>query len=202
METYRLIGDVRLGKEVVIDDFVVIGIVPADADDGIYTEIGERSHIRSHTSIYAGNVIGKGFNTGHGVRIREYNRIGDNVSIGTNTVVEHHVVIEEGARIHSQAFIPEYSVIKKGAWIGPNVVLTNARYPLYPGVKEHLEGVIVEEGAKIGGNSTILPGVRIGKNALVGAGSVVTKDVKENTVVAGNPAVFLKYADDLTYEEE
>ena len=202
METYRLIGDVRLGKDVVIDDFVIIGIVPAGADADVSTSIGEKSHIRSHSTIYAGNVTGSGFNTGHGVRIREYNRIGDNVSIGTNSVVEHHVKIEDGVRIHSQAFIPEYSILKKGAWIGPNVVLTNARYPLYPGVKDHLEGVIIEEGAKIGANSTILPGIRVGKNAVVGAGSVVTKDVKDNTVVAGNPAVFLKYADDLGYEEE
>jgi acetyltransferase-like isoleucine patch superfamily enzyme len=202
MNTYRIIGDVRLGKDVIIDDFVILGILPARADPDIFTEIGDKSHIRSHTTIYAGNVIGSGFNTGHGVRIREFNRIGDNVSIGTNTVVEHHVKIEDGVRIHSQAFIPEYSILKKGAWIGPNVVLTNARYPLYPGVKENLEGVIIEEGAKIGANSTILPGVKIGKNALVGAGSVVTKDVKENTVVAGNPAKFLKYADDLSYEED
>ena len=202
MDTYRIIGDVRLGKDAIIDDFVIIGILPAGAASDIFTEIGEKSHIRSHTTIYAGNVIGSGFNTGHGVRIREFNRIGDNVSIGTNTVVEHHVKIEDGVRIHSQAFIPEYSILKKGAWIGPNVVITNARYPLYPGVKENLEGIIIEEGAKIGANSTILPGVKIGKNALVGAGSVVTKDVKENTVVAGNPAEFLKYADDLSYEED
>ncbi len=202
MDTYRLIGDVRLGKEVIIDDFVIIGIAPAGADSDVSTEIGEKSHIRSHTTIYAGNVIGSGFNTGHGARIREFNVIGNNVSIGTNSVVEHHVKIEDGVRIHSQAFVPEYSVIKKGAWIGPNVVITNARYPLYPGVKENLEGVIIEENAKIGANSTILPGIKIGKNALVGAGSVVTKDVKENTVVAGNPAEFLKYADDLSYEED
>ena len=202
MEGYRIIGDVRLGKEVIIDDFVIIGILPAGADPDIYTKIGEKSHVRSHTTIYAGNIIGSGFNTGHGTRIREHNHIGDNVSIGTNSVVEHHVKIEDGARIHSQAFIPEYSVIKRNAWIGPNVVLTNAKYPRYPGVKNNLEGVIVGENAKIGANSTILPGLKIGANAVVGAGSVVTKDVGENTVVVGNPAVFLKYADELSYEEE
>lgn len=200
MSNYRIIGDVKLGRNVSIGDFVIIGILPLNAENGIRTEIGDDSTIRSHTTIYAGNRIGKNFNTGHGTRIREYNIIGNNVSIGTNSVVEHHVIIEDDVRIHSQAFIPEYCVIKKGAWIGPRAVLTNAKYPRYPGVKENLKGVIVEEGAKIGANSTILPGIKIGKNALVGAGSVVTKDVEENTIVAGNPAKFIGYADEVSYE--
>jgi acetyltransferase-like isoleucine patch superfamily enzyme len=199
MQNYRIIGDVKLGKNIKIEDYVIIGIMPRDYEAGITTEIGSDSTIRSHTTIYAGNKIGKRFNTGHGTRIREYNSIGNNVSIGTNSVVEHHVIIEDDVRIHSQAFIPEYCVIKKGAWIGPRAVLTNAKYPRYPGVKENLRGVVIEENAKIGANATILPGIRIGKNALIGAGSVVTKDVEENTIVAGNPAKFIGYADEVSY---
>ncbi len=199
-ETYKLIGKVILGRNVKIGDFAVIGILPRGYEEGeIETVIGDDSTIRSHTSIYAGNRIGKNFQTGHGTRIREFNEIGDNVSIGTNSVIEFKVKIEDNVRIHSQAFIPEYCVIKKNAWIGPRVVLTNAKYPRYPGVKEHLEGVIVGENAKIGANATILPGVKIGKNALVGAGAVVTKDVPDNAVVAGNPAKIIKWADEISY---
>ena len=59
--------------------------------------------------------------------------------------------------------------------------------------------MVVEENAKIGANATILPGIRIGKNALVGAGAVVTKDVPDNAVVAGNPARIIKWADEISY---
>ena len=80
--------------------------------------------------IYAGNVIGRNFQTGNKVNIRESNRIGDNVSVGTLSVIEHHVEIGNNVRIHTQVFIPEFSVLEDGCWIGPNVVFTNAKYPL------------------------------------------------------------------------
>jgi acetyltransferase-like isoleucine patch superfamily enzyme len=138
--------------------------------------------------IYAGNRIGRGFQTGHGVLVREENDIGDDVSVGSHSVVEHHVRIGAGARIHSNAFVPEFTVIEAGAWIGPNVVLTNALYPLSRSAKANLRGPHLCEGAKIGANATILPGVTVGRNALVGAGSVVVRDVPDDAVVAGNPA--------------
>ena len=78
-------------------------------------------------------------------------------------------------------------------------MLTNAKYPGSPGVKESLQGPIVGKGAKIGANATILPGIRIGENALVGAGSVVVEDVPDNTVVVGNPARVIKQLSDLPY---
>jgi dTDP-4-amino-4,6-dideoxygalactose transaminase len=68
-------------------------------------------------------------------------------------------------------------------------VLTNASYPLSPNAKATLQGPVVEEGAKVGGNSSLLPGVIIGKNSLVGAGSVVVKNIEKNKVVAGNPSL-------------
>jgi acetyltransferase-like isoleucine patch superfamily enzyme len=127
------------------------------------------------------------------------NEIGDNVSVGTLSVVEHHISIGNNVRIHTQVFIPEYSILEDEAWIGPNVVLTNAKYPVSPGVKESLKGPVIKKGAKIGANATILPGVVIGVNALVGAGSVVVHDVPEGAVVVGNPARIIKYISELPY---
>lgn len=193
-DTAKIYPRVKLGENVVIEDFCVIG-APFKGQINEETIIGDNAVIRSHTVIYAGNKIGANFQTGNKANIREMNSIGDNVSIGALSVLEHHIVVEDEVRIHSQAFIPEYSVLKRKCWIGPNVVLTNAKYPRSPNVKENLQGAIIEESAKIGANATILPGVVIGKNALIGAGSVVTENVKENHIVAGNPAKFIREID-------
>jgi acetyltransferase-like isoleucine patch superfamily enzyme len=191
--------NVELGDNAIVEDFVIIG-TPFGGYNGEKTIIGDNAVIRSHTVIYAGNRIGNNFQTGNKVNIREVNKIGDNVSIGTLSVVEHHVTIGNGVRIHSQVFIPEYSELKDECWIGPNVVLTNARYPKSPGAKKNLQGPVIENKAKIGANVTLLPGVCIGADSLVGAGSVVTKDVAGNSVVAGNPAYSIKTLDSLPYE--
>lgn len=191
---------VKLGKNVVIEDFCIIGVPPRGTKPGeLETIIGDDSVIRSHTVIYAGNKIGKKFQTGNKANIRELNDIGDNVSVGTLSVVEHHVKIEDNVRIHTQVFIPEFSTLKKNSWVGPNVVFTNAPYPQSKNVKDQLVGPTLEAGAIVGANSTLLPGVVIGENALVGAGSVVTKNVNPGDVVAGNPAKFIKKKSELPY---
>ena len=187
MSNYRIYAGVQLGPQSVIEDYCVIGVPPRGACEGeIETILGSQVHLRSHTVIYAGNVIGNSFQTGNKVNIRELNHIGDNVSVGTLSVIEHHVEIGSNVRIHSQAFIPEFSILEDDAWIGPNVVLTNAKYPL-------------SRGTKIGANATILPGVVIGEHALVGAGAVVVKDVPARVVVAGNPAQIIRQLSDLPY---
>ena len=201
MTTSIIYPGVLLGGGSVVEHFCIIGAPPRGAREGeMQTTIGERAVIRSHTVIYAGNVIGANFQTGNKVNIRELNEIGNNVSVGTLSVVEHHVEIADNVRIHSQVFVPEFSVLEEGCWIGPNVVLTNAKYPLSRGVKDQLAGPVIRRGAKIGANATILPGVVIGEHALVGAGAVVVRDVPAGAVVAGNPARVIGQIADLPYE--
>jgi acetyltransferase-like isoleucine patch superfamily enzyme len=109
------------------------------------------------------------------------------------------VEIADNVRIHTHVFIPEFSVLEEGCWIGPHVVFTNAKYPLSPGVKDRLAGPIIGRGAKIGANATLLPGVKIGEHALVGAGAVVVSDVPAGAVVVGNPARVIRQVAELPY---
>ena len=198
--TYKIFPGVTLGDGSIVEDYAIVGNPPRLKKAGeLQTTIGKGAIIRSHTVIYAGNRIGDNFHTGNKVNIRESNEIGDNVSIGTLSVIEHHVRIGNGVRMHSQVFVPEFTVIEDDAWLGPNVVITNAKYPLSPGAKETLAGPLIKKGAKIGAIATVLPGVVIGVNSLVGAGSVVTKDVPDNAVVVGNPARLIKMISALPY---
>jgi len=183
----RWLGDYELG------DFVIVGLVPEGlSPDEMTTVIGPEALIRSHSVLYAGSVIGARFRTGHGALVRECSRIGDDVSVGTGSGVGHHVTIGRGVRIHSRVLIAEFTVLEDECWLGPNVVLTNAKYPRSPGVKDRLRSPIVERRARLGASVTVLPGVRIGAGSLVGAGSVVTRDVPPGVVVTGSPARFLK----------
>ncbi|MGF7060006.1 DapH/DapD/GlmU-related protein [Brassicibacter mesophilus] len=204
MNNYKRYPNVIIGCNCEIGDFVIIGEPPRGKKTGdLKTVIGDNAIIRSNTIIYSGNTIGDNFQCGHNVTIRENNAIGNNVSIGTSSCIEHHIVIEDNVRIHSQAFIPEYSTLKNDCWIGPNVVLTNARYPKSKSTKENLKGPTIESGAIIGANSTILPGIKVENNAIIGAGSVVTRDVPEKIVVAGNPAKKINEVNNIiVYEEE
>lgn len=202
MELVRIHPNVILGENVTIDEFVVLGRPPKGRGSGeLSLEIGEHSVVRSHTVVYAGTHIGRRFQSGHGALIREETTIGDDCSVGTGSVVEFMVKMGDGVRLHSNVFVPEYSVLEDACWLGPNVVVTNAKFPASAQAKETLRGVRICRGAKIGANSTLLPGVVIGENALVGAGSVVTKDVDPGSIVAGNPARKIGLVKDLKYAD-
>ena len=191
--------DVELGNNIIVEDYCILG---SPSFSGVKTIIGDNAHIRAHSIIYPGNIIGKNFTTGNKVNIREFNKIGNNVSIGTHTIVEHHCKLENDVRIHSQTFIPEYSLVKNKSWIGPNVVLTNAKYPNSPSAKNNLEGPIIGEKAIIGANVTLLPGVKVADSSFVAAGSIVTKNTKKYGVYAGSPAKLVKLISEIKEYEK
>lgn len=178
--------DAEIGERARIGPFAVVGV--DGPEDAAPCRIGARALLRSHTVIYRGVTIGDDFQTGHGALVREHTRIGKGVSIGTRTVVEHHVTIGSGVRLHTGCFVPEFSVLDEGCWLGPGVVVTNAKYPNRPDTKEKLEGVRIERGAVVGAGAVLLPGIVVGEGALVGAGAVVVRDVAPGEVVVGNPA--------------
>lgn len=177
-------ADSCIGEDVSIGAFCIVGEDRPELDA---VHVGDGSIIRSHSVVYRGTRLGERVQLGHGVLLRELCVVGNRVSIGSHTVVEHRVVLGDGVRLHSRCFVPEFSVLEDGAWLGPGVIVTNARYPNRPDTKEKLEGVHIERGATIGAGCVLLPGVRIGAGALVGAGAVVVRDVAPETKVVGNP---------------
>ena len=114
---------------------------------------------------------------------------GADVSIGCLAHVGRDVSIGEGSRIQGGAYIADGTIVKEGVFIGPNATILNDKYPPSRDSNKW-EFVTIEEGAVIGGGATILPGIRIGTQAVVAAGAVLTKDIPAGEVWAGNPATF------------
>ena len=142
--------------------------------------------IRSGTIIYCDVIIGDDFQTGHNVMIREQTTIGDRVAIGTGTVIEGHSTIGNDVSLQSMVYIPTNTRIGNCVFIGPNAVLTNDRYP--PRKIGGLRGPVIRDGAALGANATLLPGICIGEGSLVAAGAIVTRDVPDHMLAIGSPA--------------
>lgn len=121
--------------------------------------------------------------------------IGSNCNICAHTLIEGDVVIGNNVTIKSGVFIWDGSRIEDNVFIAPNATLTNDPLPRSRVYPETFSGIHIKQGASIGANATLLPGVTIGENAMVGAGAVVTKDVPANAVVVGNPARVTRYMD-------
>lgn len=119
-------------------------------------------------------------------------KTGRNCKIDAYVYVEEGVVIGNNCKIRPHVFIPRGVAIGDDVFIAPGVIFTNDKYPRARGEWKLLQ-IRVKRGASIGAGAVILPGVTIGENALIGAGSVVTKDVPNNAVVAGNPARVVGY---------
>lgn len=115
-------------------------------------------------------------------------KIGNNCNICSHCFIENNVVIGDRVTIKNGVFLWDGLRIEDDVFIGPGVVFSNDRYPRSKNRQARLEKIWIRRGASIGANATILPGVEIGENAMIGAGSVVTRDVPENAIVKGNPA--------------
>jgi UDP-2-acetamido-3-amino-2,3-dideoxy-glucuronate N-acetyltransferase len=140
--------------------------------------IGEDTKIWQFTVILENAVIGKNCN------INSHCFIENDVIIGDNVTVKCGVQVWDGIRLENNTFV------------GPNVTFTNNKKPRSKQYPDEFEKTMVKEGASIGANSTILSGLSIGKYSMIGAGSVVTKDIPDHTLWYGNPARFSGYVCD------
>jgi len=197
--------NVRIGDNVTIYDNVVLkdnvticndciigeplaSYYKDDAYENPTTIVGENSLLRSHSIIYAGTELGDNFNCGHRVTIREFTIFKKDCRVGTVSDIQGYSTFGNNCWLHSNVHIGQKSTIGDFVFIYPYVVLTNDPTP----PSDICIGPTIGDYSQIAVFSVLLPGVKIGKHALVGAGSIVGKDVEDYQLVIGSPAKFIK----------
>lgn len=147
-------------------------------------------------------VIGEGTSIWHQCQVREGVHIGEQCILGKNVYVDFDVQIGSRVKIQNNCSIYHGATLEDGVFLGPHVVLTNDLYPRAINPDGTLKGnddwtvgpIILRYGASVGARAVILPGVTVGRFALIGAGAVVTHDVADHGIVVGCPARMIGYA--------
>ena len=189
--------EVAIGGEVRIDARAEIGKRPMKAARSTLrlpldlppATIGRGVKIGSGAVIYRGARVGDDVMIADGATVREGVVIGEGTIVGRGVTIEQECRIGRSCKIESNAYVTAFSTIEDFCFIAPMVAFSNDRY--LGRTQRRLsafQGPTLRRGARIGVNATILPGIEIGEDALVAAGSVVTKNVPSRTVVIGVPA--------------
>lgn len=158
------------------------------SDDSVFVHSSaevQTESVGKGTKVWQYSIILKGAKIGDYCNINAHCFIENDVSVGNNVTVKCGVQLWDGLTIEDDVFI------------GPNTTFVNDRYPRSKKHPECFIRTVVSKGASIGANSTILCGVKVGRNAMVGAGSVVVKDVPDFAVVIGNPAKVVRFLEDV-----
>ena len=189
--------DTIIGKDVRIDDGTVIGKLPLRSKFSAVTQtvslqpakVGDRCLIGTHAVLYRGSTIGPDVLIADFASIREQSSIGNLTIIGRGVAVENKVQIGSKCKVETGAYITAMSTIDDLCFVAPEVTFTNDNYVGRTEERfQHFRGVTLERGARIGANATVLPGIIVGSDALVAAGSVVTRNVPAQMVTMGAPA--------------
>lgn len=218
----QVLGESHLGDRTQIGAQVIIGHPSktrvgeeGHLEQGNGSVIGADSIIRANTVIYENVRAGKNLQTAHGVIIREDVAIGESCSFGNHAVIEPRAVMGDNVRVQSFVSIGPDAQVGNNVFIGPNVIFTNKRYMagvLARGGKiswESIKGfeslregrsLIIEDDVRVASNCVLLVGIKLGMGSIVGAGSVVTRDVPEFTLVSGFPARPVRKVDPETYQ--
>lgn len=189
-------SDVRIGPGLSADQDVILGY-PGRRSTPSALRLGRDAVLRSGSVVYLGSRIGDRFETGHHVVLREECAVGDDVSVWSNTVVDYGCRIGNRVKIHANCYIAQYTDIRDDAFLAPGITIANDLYPGQRASAEVMSGPSIREGAQLGVNVTVLPYVVIGEHCLIGAGSVVTRDLPSGSVAFGNPATVRGRVEDL-----
>jgi UDP-2-acetamido-3-amino-2,3-dideoxy-glucuronate N-acetyltransferase len=189
--------DTVIGDGVRIDDQAVLGKLPMRAASSATTKdaqleplkVGDGSIVGTGVVLYRGLALGRKCLVADLATVREDVTIGDRTIVGRGVTVENECTIGKFVKLESECYITAYSTIEDRVFIAPGVITSNDNFVGRTEVrKKHFKGITVKKGARVGAGSVILPGKTIGEDALVAAGSVVTKDVPARKVVMGSPA--------------
>ncbi|GBE27026.1 dTDP-3-amino-3,6-dideoxy-alpha-D-galactopyranose 3-N-acetyltransferase [bacterium BMS3Bbin03] len=190
-----------IGDNVRIDDQTVVGKQPMRSKRSIFKDekklspakIGNDCLIGAGVVVYAGCEIANNVLIADTAAVRENVTVGEYTIIGRGATVENFTTIGKKCKLETGSYITAYSVVEDYCFIAPNVTTTNDNY--LGRTKErfkHFKGVTVRRGGRIGGGAVILPGLEIGRDAVVAAGAVVTKNVPPRQIWAGVPANYFR----------
>lgn len=188
-----------LENDVWVGDHTVLGKLPFRAANSALTapkplsalEIRRDTKIGALCVLYRGAVLSEKVFIGDLASVREEVSIDRETIIGKGVTVENRCTIGKRCKIETNAYITAFSEIADYCFIAPEVTLTNDNFlGRTEERKKYFKGAILEKGARIGANATLLPGITVGEDALIGAGSVVTKDVPARKIYFGVPARF------------
>jgi acetyltransferase-like isoleucine patch superfamily enzyme len=187
-DNVEIMDDCIIANDCVIGEPLQSYYKNIDSYDNPQTIIGSDSFIRSHCIIYCGCEMKNNFSTGHRVTIREFTKFGNNCRVGTVSDIQGYVTFGDYCWLHSNVHIGQKSTIGNFVFIYPYVVFTNDPTP----PSDICIGPTVGDFSQIAVFSVLLQGVKIGRHCLVGAGSIVGKNVEDYQLVLGNPAKFIK----------
>jgi len=189
-----------IGDNVRIDDNTVIGKQPMRSKRSIFksepvppAKIGSNCLIGAQVVIYAGCEIGNHVLVADTAAIREKVTVGEYTIVGRGATIENVCTVGKKCKLETGCYITAYSEIGDYCFIAPQVTTTNDNYLGRTEERfKHFKGVTVKKGGRIGGGSVILPGIEIGEDAVVGAGSVVTRNVPARKIYVGAPAKYFR----------
>ncbi|HEX5593999.1 MAG TPA: DapH/DapD/GlmU-related protein [Solirubrobacterales bacterium] len=159
-------------------------------------KIGEGVLLGGHVVIHAGVEIGDGARIGDHAQLRDRARIGPGTTIGSYSCVDPDVAVGARVSVQTRCYITGGTVVEDDVFVGPGVTLTNDNTMNRHGPEKEFEGPVLRRACRVGGGSTICPGVEIGEEAFVAAGAVVAADVPARAVVVGVPARRLREVPD------
>jgi acetyltransferase-like isoleucine patch superfamily enzyme len=188
--------NVDLGDDAIVEDFAILGIQDRFHPPGRVV-IGANAFIGSRCTVYAGVVAGDWLDISDQTTLFTDNRFGDRVRIGPKAVIKNGCRIGNDVRINAQTFL-ERVEIENFVFIGPQAVFTDDKHPPCPRYADCVPKAHIESYVSIGANVTLAPGIRIGHHSQIYSGAVLIADVAPNSVMAGNPARFVKRFDELT----